>query len=182
VRKDAASALSSFDAAKIEGPLLETFRRDQSYGVQGAVLSTLVKVKSSRGTQLARDAALSDDAHEALRAEAVVAYAEVGDETVLDVALRSSKVGVPYAVRSKAIPLVAKHGKGSAEAYAFLERQARTENYDMQGPAIEALGELGDARAMDTLRAIASDDRLDGRLRSRARKSMREILAVVSRQ
>jgi HEAT repeat protein len=181
VRKASVIALASYPASRIEGPLLELYRRDQSYGVQGAVLDTLVRARSDRGISLARETALSRSANESLRKAALEAYAEVGDKTVLDVALQNAKVGVPFSVRAAAIKLVGKHGKNNAAAYEVLERQARTEGYDMRSPAIEGLGEIGDRQALDTLRAVAGDDRLDGRLRARARESIRKITSPATK-
>jgi hypothetical protein len=122
-----------------------------------------------------RVALAADRAFVDVRATALAALAESRDPGAASLALRYAKVGVPYTLRREAVRALGAAGKGNAEALDALSRQAASGTFPLRAAAVDALAELGDKRALDTLRAIAADDRLDGRLRSGARSAIRRI-------
>ncbi len=175
VRVAVVSALESFPAAQVEAPLLKTFREDQSYGVEAAALRTLAKVTAASAPPLLRGVVDDEGAWVGVRSAALDALGISKDPEALALALKYAKVGAPPQLRVMALQTLGAVGKGSAEAFAVLTKQAVSGSFPLRNIAIAALAELGDARALDTLRAVAADDRIDGRLRSGARRAIRRI-------
>ncbi len=178
VRAAAVAALASFPAARVEAPVLKAFREDQSYRVASEALMTLARVRSAGAPALLREVLADESAAVGVRSAALGAVAASGDPEAVALALKYSKVGAPYALRRQAMQVLGAIGKGNAEALDALTRQALSETFPLRTSAIAALTDLGDARALDVLRSVAADDRLDGRIRAGARRAIRQIEAA----
>ena len=92
-----------------------------------------------------------------VRAGAITGLALLKDPRAIDVGLKYIAAGNPPAVRVASIELLSQIGKGNEKAFEMLVAALKDPSLQIQFTAIQALGSIGDARAIPALEALAKE-------------------------
>ena len=95
-----------------------------------------------------------------MRAGAISGLASLKDPRAIDIGLKYIAAGNPVPVRVASIELLSQTGKGNEKAFEMLVVAIKDPSLQIQFTAIQALGSLGDERAIPHLEALVKADRL----------------------
>ncbi|MBI2956257.1 MAG: HEAT repeat domain-containing protein [Acidobacteria bacterium] len=175
VREEAAKALGKFvrdmDAARA---LENTIGKDEKVYVVAAALKSLGQIRGEGAFERLRGALGRDSHREEIRRGALEGFAELGDARALPLALEWSRYGQPPRAREAAIEALGKLGRGQEDVLNHLIGLLNDTYLWARRSATKALGELGDARAIEALQAVA-DTALERRVQREAEKALEKM-------
>jgi len=155
IRREAIKGLGELKDARLADMFIKTVNNDPSYfavaeaaralGLTGSpkaydVLAPALKVESWQGT---------------IRAGVLGGLADLKDPRAIEDALKYSASGNPLNVRTAAFQLLAEIGRGNNRALEALLSALREKSSQARFNAAEALGNLGDQRAIPELEEVA---------------------------
>ena len=160
VRREAIKGLSAFKDERHADLFVNTIKNDPSYFTIAEAAKGLGHTGSARAYEALTNTAKQESWQGIVRAGAITGLALLKDPRGIDVGLKHIAAGNPPAVRAASIELLSQVGKGNEKAFEMLVAALKDPSLQIQFTAIQALGSIGDARAIPALEAMAKSDRL----------------------
>jgi aminopeptidase N len=179
-RRAVVQALGAFRG---QGQAAEALRQvlqggDDSYFVEAEAALALGKTRDPDAFEHLRQALERDSYLEVIRAHALSGLAELRDARGIELARQRAAYGRPTRERLAAIGTLGRLGRAHQahreEVLDYLTALAHDPSFSVRMRLPGALEDLGEARALATLRQLA-DSALDGRLKRRAEEAMEGI-------
>ena len=155
VRREAIKGLAAFKDEKLADLFITTIKNDQSYLTIAESAKALGQTGSDRAFDALVEATRQESWQGTVRAGAVAGLAALKDARAIDIGLKYATPGNPAAVRVAAIDLLTQVGKGNDKAYELFVSALKDPTLQIRFSAVQALGLLGDARAIPALEALA---------------------------
>jgi serine/threonine-protein kinase len=160
VRREAIKGLSAFKDERHADLFINTIKNDPSYFTIAEAAKGLGYTGSARAYEALTNTVKQESWQGIVRAGAITGLALLKDPRGIDVGLKYIAAGNPPAVRAASIELLSQVGKGNEKAFELLVAALKDPSLQIQFTAIQALGSLGDARAIPALEVMAKSDRL----------------------
>lgn len=180
-RRGVVKGLGEFRDEAAADALLPVVRRDASYYVEAEAAKSLGKTRSRRAFDALKKALTKDSHNEIIRYMAFEGLAELRDERAMPICVDWTAYGRPPRAREGAALALGKLGErlgpaspASRQAFDRLVELLNDPSLRVRLQAVLSLQELGDAKAVPHLEAIAARD-LDGRIVRRAREAARDL-------
>jgi aminopeptidase N len=180
-RRGVVRGLGEFRDEAAADALLPVLKRDKSYYVEAEAGRSLGKTRSPRAFDALEKALEKDSHNEVIRYMAFEGLAELKDERAVPVCLEWTSYGRPPRAREGAVLALGKLGESLGPAspagrQVFDRLVALLDDpwLRVRLQAVLALQDMGDAKAVPHLEAIAARD-LDGRIVRRAREAARDL-------
>ncbi len=179
-------ALGEFDDdGAVASALRRVFGSDDSYKVRAEALKSLAKTGASKTFRDCKTALKQDSYRQWIRSAAFIALVELKDKRGIDLALKWSEYGRPEDVRTSAIAALPKlaetDDKRQDEIRELLISFLDDRSYRARGSAINALGALGDPKAISALQRSAETEAHFGR-RKQAQAAIGRIHSKTSKE
>jgi aminopeptidase N len=181
VREAATKALGRFTGDETAGRQLKRLiAGDDSYAVRAAAAEGLGAVRPDKAFEVLVDALRIPSHREVVRGAALRALAKLGDDRAGDHLFRFARRGAPEPSRPAAIEALALWGSERSDRAVRravrekLEFITSDSDFRPRSQAVRSLGALGEQAAEPLLRRIETRA-FDGRLRTAARRALREL-------
>jgi aminopeptidase N len=158
VRKAVVSALGNFRGEPVITLLQHAFAKDTSYTVQAATLRSLVRVDSVHARNYIDEGLQKYSQDEIIRIAALQSLASRTDDDIINVLAIQTHPGHPARSRIKAIQLLAAGWKDREDVRQILTRLLSDPSYHIRQVVVRILGDIGDLRILDQLRAFAEQE------------------------
>lgn len=156
VRREAIKALGAFKDPKLADLFAKIINGDPSYFAIAEAARALGQTGSPHAYDVLSDAMKLESWQGAIRAGVLGGLAATGDPRALDVALKYASPGNPTSVRAAAFQVLAQAGKGNDRALETLVSALKEKSTQIRFSALQALGKLGDQRAIPALEELRS--------------------------
>jgi aminopeptidase N len=160
VRREAIKGLNALKDEKLADVFIGTIKNDPSYFAIAEAAKALGQTGSPRAFEVLSEAIKQESWQGIVRAGAITGLASLKDPRAIDAGLKYIVAGNPPAVRMAAIELLSEVGKGNEKAFELLIAALHDPSVQIQFTAIQALGQIGDARAIPTLEALVKTGNL----------------------
>jgi HEAT repeat protein len=160
VRREAIKGLSAFKDERHADLFINAIKNDPSYFTIAEAAKGLGHTGFGRAYEVLTNTVKQESWQGIVRAGAITGLALLKDPRGIDVGLKYIAAGNPPAVRAASIELLSQVGKGDEKAFEMLVAALKDPSLQIQFTAIQALGSIGDARAIPALEAMAKSDRL----------------------
>jgi len=151
VRRTAIVGLARFQGKEVSDAVRNAALRDSSYLVLSACISSLVKIDSLRGFDLAARCVGVESYRDIVRRAALQAFMDLRDSRAISFALPCTAPGYPADIRRRAVDVLGEVGRNSREVEGRLVDLVDDVNSTVRKAAIEALADYGDARARTSI-------------------------------
>src|SRR5262249_52216166 len=162
VRQASVEGLGRYKDAKLVDTFANVIKTDPSYFVVSESARALGQTGDPRAYPLLIDTMGRDSWAETIRAGALRGLAELKDPRALETALKYAPPGNPASVRSAAFMVLAGSGKGNDQALNILTAALKESSEQVVFSALQALGALGDRRALPALDELSHRADLPG--------------------
>jgi aminopeptidase N len=156
IRREAIRGLATLKDPKLAELYIKIINSDPSY----FAIAEAARALGQSGSPLAYDALINalklESWQETIRAGVLGGLAALKDSRALAIGLKYAARNNPAALRIAAFELIAETGKGDNRAFETLVAATREKSPQIRLSAIQALGALGDARAIPLLEETAS--------------------------
>jgi aminopeptidase N len=160
IRREAIKGLAAFKDEKLADVFISTIKNDPSYFTIAEAAKALGQTGSPRAFEVLADTLKLESWQGTVRAGAITGLAALKDARAIDIGLKYALPGNPPAVRGASIELLSQVGKGNDKAYELIVAALRDPSLQIRFAAVQALGMLGDARAIPALEALAKTGEL----------------------
>jgi aminopeptidase N len=187
VRTAAARALGAWRGDDEVGrALAAVIQKDRSYYAAGAAAASLGRIRARNAATELKKALQRESQRETIRISALTGLAALQDERQLPVILETARPGLHERVRSAALARAADLAVNLPAEQRRPVREAAEDAlhdalYFVRRGAIESLRRLGDAGAIDALRALEERD-VEGAVRHEARVAIEDLRAGRGRE
>lgn len=155
IRREAIKGLAAFKDEKLADLFINTIKNDPSY----FTIAESAKALGQTGSPLAYEVLAATIKQESwqgsVRAGAIAGLAALKDARAIEIGLKYALPGNPAAVRVASVDLLSQVGKGNDKAYELIVAALKDPSLQIRFTAVQALGLLGDARAIPALEAMA---------------------------
>jgi HEAT repeat protein len=160
IRREAIKGLNAFKDEKLADRYISTINNDPSYFTIAEAAKALGQTGSERAFDVLSNTVKQESWQGIVRAGAISGLAALKDPRALEVGVKYIAGGNPPAVRVAAIEVLSQVGKGNDKAFELLLAALKDPSLQIQFTAIQALGQIGDARAIPALETLAKTDSL----------------------
>lgn len=175
VRSELVEQLRNFEKDKVLEALTRFANTDPSYEVRVQAIAALAHHKAGDRADAIVELAKFESQHDKVRSAALRALATLDDKRGLDLGMQYAAYGHVDRSRPTAIDTVAKLAKHDKDrAVEFLLELLSDPESRSRSAAGSALAEIGDARAIEPIRAIAQSSR-DPSMRQRAERWLTQL-------
>ena len=178
VRRAVANALGNFREANVASALIDRFKREPSYFVRAATLTSLGKTRVEGALDILTEAVRTTSWNGTIEAGAVRGLAELADPAATERIVEATRLGGDEGLRRAAVAALARQGQLVADARArvvdVLQALLDDPMFLVQLAAIAAAESLEDARLVGTLDRL-SRSAFDGRVRRDAAEAIARI-------
>jgi aminopeptidase N len=147
--------LGAFKDPKLADLFINVINTEQSYQAVAEAARALGQTGAPGAYNVLMDLTKQDSWQEVIRGGALEGLAALKDPRALDLALQYAAAGNRASVRRAAIPLLGDLGKGDDRAFntlmAVFSEATRNRSMQLGFAGVQALGALGDARAIPAL-------------------------------
>lgn len=151
IRRQAVEALALFEDAQMADLYLNLIKSDRSYFVVAEAAKALGRTRSPQAYDALIATLAEPSWQDTIRAGALTGLALLKEARSLDFAFQYSKPGHALTVRGAALLLLGKAGQGNERAIETLTSALTEPSAQVRYFAAQALGELGDERAIPVL-------------------------------
>ncbi len=155
VRREAVKGLAAFRDEKLADLFISTIKNDPSYLTIAESAKALGQTGSSSAFDVLADTVKQESWQGTVRAGAIAGLTALKDPRAIEIGLKYAVPGNPPAVRVTLIELLSQVGKGNEKAYELIVAALKNPTLQIRFAAIQALGLLGDERAIPALEALA---------------------------
>ena len=155
VRREAIKGLAAFKDEKLADLFITTIKNDQSYLTIAESAKALGQTGSPLAFEVLADTIKQESWQGTVRAGVISGLAALRDARAIDIGLKYAQPGNPPAVRIASIELLSQVGKGNDKAYEMFVSALKDSSLQIRFSAVQALGLLGDARAIPALEEMA---------------------------
>jgi HEAT repeat protein len=187
VRLACAEALGGFYRnPKAAAQLEKLVGNDRAYGVRSAAIASLVKIRGDRASRVCVDALKQESDQAIVRNAALNGLADLNDTAALDRIKSYCTSGNPRIYRHTAIGAYAKLAKqlekdsDRRRAAEFLYPSLDDWHLRTREATIDALAAIGEPSSAESLRRVATNDRLAA-VRERAKKAADRVSAETAK-
>jgi aminopeptidase N len=174
VRTAIVSVLGSYKGDDVVKTLRYAFENDSSYAVAAGALVSLTKADSINAKKYCLEGMKRSSYRETIRAAAVRALAEIGDEDALQTILEFSRYGNDRSLRVECLWMLGQHWKTNEGVVTYLIKSLKDPSFRIRRAAIEILGMIDNQRASKPLEQIIEQE-TDDRLVKLARESISKL-------
>lgn len=172
VRKAVTSALGELRTPRAREALTK-LAKDKSYLVTAAAARSLANYKTEATTKLLTGLLQKDSWSEVVRAGALAALAESGDDAAEQILMDWSNYGRPLRARRAAIAALPKLGEGKKVRDHLCDMLSDRDPH-VRMAVLSSLGTLGDDKARSAIETLLAHE-LDGGVRTRAREILADL-------
>ncbi|HLG17989.1 MAG TPA: M1 family aminopeptidase [Blastocatellia bacterium] len=155
VRREAIKALAAFRDPKLAGLFINIINTDQSYFAVSEAATALGRTGAPEAYDVLVATLKQDSWQDTILAGAMSGLAALKDARALDIALKHAAPGNRATVRASAFNMLGEIGKGNDRALEILTSALKEESLQTVFAALQAVGSLGDARAIPALEELA---------------------------
>jgi len=155
IRREAIEGLAVFEDSSLADLYRNLIESDQSYFVVAEAAKALGKSRAPQSFETLAALLGQDSWQDTIRAGALVGFGALKDTRALDFAFMYAAPGNSASVRGAALALLGITGRGNERAYRMLIEVLGEPSIQIRFIAIQALGELGDSRAIPVLEDAA---------------------------
>src|SRR5262249_9473426 len=162
VRQASVEGLSRYKDARLVDTFANLIKTDPSYFVVSESAHALGQSGDARAYQILMDTMGRDSWAETIRVGALRGLAGLKDPRSLETALKYARPGNPASVRGAAFMVLAQSGRGNEEAFNILIAALKDPSEQVAFNALQALGGLGDRRAIPALEELSKRSDMPG--------------------
>jgi aminopeptidase N len=151
VRHTAVDGLGRYKDAKLVDTFANLIKTDPSYFVVSASAHSLGETGDPRAYQILMDTMGRDSWAETIRAGAMRGLAALKDPHALEIGLKYAQPGNPESIRGPALMILGQIGKGNDQVLDILTAALKEPSEQVVFSALQAIGILGDRRALPAL-------------------------------
>jgi HEAT repeat protein len=155
VRREAIKGLSMFKDPKLADLFVKIINSDPSYFAIAEAAKALGQSGSPKAYDVLADAMKLESWQGTIRAGVLGGFAALKDPRALDIALKYASPADPTNLRAAAFQVLAEIGKGNDRALEALLSALKEKSLNVRFNAVQALGQLGDPRAIPALEEAA---------------------------
>jgi aminopeptidase N len=162
VRRAAVDGLGRYKDAKLVDKFADLIKTDPSYFVVSSSANALGQTGDPRAYQILMDTMGRDSWGETIRGGALRGLGALKDPHALEIGLKYARPGNPEAIRGPALMVLAEVGKGNDEVLGILTAALKEQSEQVVFSALQAIGTLGDRRAVPALEELSHRPDLAG--------------------
>jgi aminopeptidase N len=160
IRREAIKGIAAFNDSKLADLYIRIINSDPSYFAIAESAKALGQTRDPRAFDVLSDALKLESWQGTIRAGALAGLAALKDPRSLEIGLKYAAPRNPANLRSSAFEVIAAAGKDNDRALEALVSALKERSLQIRFAAIQALGELGSARAIPALESAAKSDEL----------------------
>ena len=160
VRREAIKGLGAFKDPKLADLFVKMINSDPSYFAIAEAAKALGQSGSPKAYDVLADAMKLESWQGTIRAGVLEGFAALRDPRALDVALKYASPANPTNLRAAAFHMLGEVGKGNDRALEALMSALKEKSLSVRFAAVQALGQLGDPRAVPALEELAKSSDL----------------------
>ena len=162
VRREAIKGLATFKDPKLADLFVKIINNDPSYFAIAEAAKALGQSGAPAAYDALADAMKLESWQGTIRAGVLGGFASLKDPRALDIALKYASPANPANVRAAAFQVLAEVGKGNDRALDALLSALKEKSLNVRFNAVQALGQLGDPRAIPALEEMAKSPDVPG--------------------
>jgi len=155
IRREAIKGLAAFKDPKLAGLFVKIINTDPSYFAIAEAARALGQSGSPQAYDELADALKLDSWQGTIRAGVLGGFAALKDPRALEAGLKYATPANPTNLRSAAFQILAEAGKGNDRALETLLSVLKEKSLQTRFNALQAIGKLGDQRAIPALEELA---------------------------
>ncbi len=174
-RRGVVEALGGFKRAETVSHMKAALGAKDSYHVPAEALRSIGKGRTKGAERVLKEHLAVDSWNDVIRWGALDGLARLNDEGNLKTFMKYSELGHNHLSRTAAVRGLGAVGRGHQDVTDRLVELVKDRHIRVQMTAIQQLGQLGDPRALDPLKALVEGESADRRLFRAAEEAMRRI-------
>lgn len=155
IRREAIKGLAAFNDPKLADLYIGIINSDPSYFAIAEAAKALGQSGASKAFDVLTDALKLESWQGTIRAGVLTGLASLNDARTLEAGLGYAAPANPTGLRTAAFQVIAAAGKGNDRAFEILVGALKEKSMQIRLAAIQALGTLGEARAIPALEEAA---------------------------
>ncbi|HVG20486.1 MAG TPA: M1 family aminopeptidase [Blastocatellia bacterium] len=162
IRREAIKGLAAFNDPKLADLYIGVINSDPSYFAIAEAATALGQSGATKAFEVLSDALKMESWQGTIRAGVLAGLAALKDPRSFEIGLKYAAPSNPDNLRASAFQVIATTGKGNDRAFEALVNVLKEKSPQARLFAIQALGTLGDARAIPALEEAAKSQNFPG--------------------
>jgi aminopeptidase N len=175
IRREAIRGLAQFKNPNLAELYIKVINSDPSYFAIAEAARALGESGSPQAYDVLKKALTMDSWQGTIRAGVLGGLVALKDSRSLEIGFNYAQPGNALALRAAALHLIAETGKGNSRAFEVLAAAAKEKSPQVRLSAIQALGRLGDPRAVAVLEEAAKSKDISGLFRQAINAAINNI-------
>jgi aminopeptidase N len=175
IRREAIKGLAQFKDPKLADLYIKVINSDPSYFAIAEAARALGQSGSPRAYDVLTDALKLESWQGTIRAGVLGGLIALKDPRALEIGFKYAGPGNATTLRAEALHLIAETGRGNNRAFEALAAAAKEKSTQVRVGAVQALGLLGDPRAIPVLEEVAKSKDISGLLRQAVNAAINSI-------